>query len=230
MAQRTWKRRLIFLGAWLSVLTIAAMVAIRYAQAWTPSHDSYPVQGVTITSANGPVDWRTVRAEGADFVYLRASAGATNRDTAFEDNLTGVRDARMRYGAMHQYSSCAPPGDQATLFIATVPRDEAMLPPAVRLDLTPDCSRRPDRATILSELNIFLNLIEAHLGKPALIRVSPDFEDLYQISKGVNRTLWLEGNFLPPSYAERSWVIWAASNVRRIEGVETAVEWDVVRP
>lgn len=230
MAQRTWKRRLIFLGAWLLLLAAAAFIAVHYAQAWAPSRDSYPVQGVAITSANGPADWRTLRAEGADFAYIRASAGATDRDTAFEDNLTGARDAGIRYGAMHEYSLCAPASDQATLFIATVPRDEAMLPPAVRLDLTPGCSRRPDSATVLSELNIFLNLIEAHLGKPALIRVSPQFEDIYRVGKGINRTLWLEGNFFAPSYAERPWVIWAASDIRRVDGVETAVEWDVVRP
>lgn len=230
MAQRTWKRRLMFLGLWLILLAAVALMAVRYAEAWTPSRNSYPVQGIAVTAANGSAEWRTIRAEGADFAYLRASAGASARDTAFEDNLTGARDARLRYGAMHDYSLCASAGDQATLFIATVPRDDAMLPPAVRLDLMPGCLRRPGRAAVLSELNIFLNLIEAHLGKPALIRVSPEFEDLYRVGEGINRTLWLEGNFFPPDYAERPWVIWTASNIRRIEGIESAVEWDVVRP
>src|SRR3546814_2451555 len=68
--------------------------------------------------------------------------------------------------------TCALP---ISLFLSTVPRDNAMLPPVVRLSFIPKCKRRPARAAVLSELNTFLNLIEAHMGKPALIRVSRDF-------------------------------------------------------
>lgn len=230
MVRRTWKRRLIFLALWFAMLGTAALLVMRYAQAWTPSREIYPVQGLTVTSANGPVAWRTVRAKGADFAYLRASAGAKARDTAFEANLAGARSAGLRYGPAHDFSLCAAASDQATLFISTVPRDSFMLPPVVRLSFAPGCTTRPNRAGVLSDLNTFLNLIETHLGKPALVRVSPDFEQAYQIGKGINRTLWLEGNFFPPDYAGRPWVMWTASDIRRIEGVEQAVEWDVVRP
>ena len=120
--------------------------------------------------------------------------------------------------------------DQATLFVSTVPRDAAALPPAVLLDFTPDCPNHPGRDTVLSELNTFLNLIEAHSGKPALLRVSKALDAEYDIGGGINRTLWLEGNFLPPDYASRAWVMWTASDMRRVDGVENPVEWDVVAP
>lgn len=230
MARRTWKRRLIFLALWLAFLGTAALLVLRYAQAWTPSRETYPVQGLTVTSESGPVAWRTVRARGADLAYLRASTGAKARDTRFETNLTGARAAGLRYGATHDFSLCASASDQATLFISTVPRDSSMLPPVVRLSFAPGCTGRPNRATVLSNLNTFLNLIEAHVGKPALVRVSPDFDEAYQIGEGINRTLWLEANFFPPDYAGRPWVMWTASDIRRIEGIEQAVEWDVVRP
>jgi lysozyme len=230
MARRTWKRRLIILALWLLFLGTAALVIIRYAQAWTPSRETYPVQGLTVTSTSGPVAWKTVKARGADFAYIRASAGAKARDAAFETNLIGVRAAGLRYGPAHDFSLCARASDQATLFISTVPRDGAMLPPVATLRFPSGCTSRPARAAVLSDLNTFLNLIEAHLDKPALIRVSPEFEEAYQIGEGINRTLWLEGNFFPPDYAGRPWVMWTASDIRRIEGIGRAVEWDVVRP
>lgn len=230
MARRTWKRRLIFLGIWLGFFGLAALAVVRYAESWVPSRESYPVQGLTATARDGPADWRTVRARGADFAYLRASSGASARDLAFETNLAGAREAGLRFGALHEYSLCATATDQATLFISTVPRSNGMLPPAVRLDFSASCTKRPDRSALLSELNTFLNLIEAHIGKPALIRPSPEFEDVYKVSDGINRTLWLEGNFFPPDYASRPWVLWTASDIRRIEGIGAAVEWDVARP
>lgn len=230
MARRTWKRRLIILALWLLFLATAALIIIRYAQAWTPSRETYPVQGLTVTSASGPIAWKTVKARGADFAYIRASAGAQARDAAFETNLTGARAAGLRYGPAHDLSLCASASDQATLFISTVPRDGSMLPPVVALRFIDACASRPARAAVLSNLNTFLNLIEAHLGKPALIRVSPEFEQAYQIGEGINRTLWLEGNFFPPDYAGRPWVMWTASDIRRIEGIGQAAEWNVVRP
>src|SRR3546814_10225914 len=90
----------------------------------------------------------------------------------------------MRYGPIHVFNLCDRASDQATLFLSTVPRDNAMLPPVVRLSFIPKCKRRPARAAVLSELNTFLNLIEAHMGKPALIRVSRDFDAAYNIGEG----------------------------------------------
>src|SRR3546814_14185826 len=69
----------------------------------------------------------------------------------------------------------------------------------------------------------------AHMGKPALIRVSRDFDAAYNIGEGINRTLWLERNLLQPDYASRPWVMWTASNNHLTKGIEQPVEWDVVR-
>ncbi|MBK5264342.1 MAG: glycoside hydrolase family 25 [Alphaproteobacteria bacterium] len=230
MARRTWKKRLIYLALWLIIAAVIAFALIRSAQGWTPSRGHYPLQGLSVSSANGPIAWNMVKARDADFAYLRASTGAARRDPAFAANLEGARTAGLRYGPAHEFSLCSLASDQATLFISTVPRESAMLPPVVRLHFTPRCSCRPTRAAVLSELNTFLNLIEAHMGKPALIRVSQDFEQIYDISGGINRTLWLEGNVFSPNYASRPWVMWTASDFHRIEGIGQAVEWDVVRP
>lgn len=230
MAKRTLKRQLILIALWAGAAAAAALLTLRAAQAWTPSRQDYPLQGLSVAAGTGPVRWHMVKVQGADFAYIRSSAGANQRDDAFAANLAGARAAGLRYGPEHVFSLCASASDQATLFISTVPREANMLPPAVRLTFAPDCSKRPGRAAVQSELNVFLNLIEAHMGKPALMRISEDFEEVYGISEGINRTLWLEGNFFPPDYAVRPWVMWTASRLHRVEGIGETVEWNVVRP
>lgn len=230
MAKRTLKRQIILLALWMGVTAAGVVLTLRAAQAWTPSRTEYPLQGLSVTAVSGVVRWHMVKVGGADFAYIRASAGADQRDRGFEANLAGARAAGLRYGPEHFFSLCASASDQATLFISTVPREAGMLPPAVRLAFTPGCGSRPGRAAVQSELNTFLNLIEAHMGKPALIRVSQDFEEIYGISEGINRTLWLEGDFFAPDYAARPWVMWTASHMHRIEGIGEPVEWNVVRP
>lgn len=230
MARRTYRGMLARFGAVLAILAAGGGAAWIYACGWTPSRATYPVQGVTVSSDMGALDWGSVRASHPDFAYIRASAGAGRRDPAFAANWAGARAVGMRYGATHDFSLCSPAADQATTFVTTVPRDNAALPPVVRLALTPDCAARPGRDAVLSQLNTFLNLIEGHSGKPAVVRVSKAFDALYDIGDGVNRTLWLDRNFFPPNYATRPWVMWTASDIHRLDGVDAPVEWDVVKP
>jgi len=196
---------------------------------WTPSRTRYPVQGITVSAETGDVNWTAVRMGGVDFAYLIASSGGDERDIRFTANLEGARSAGIKYGAIHRYSLCASATDQSTDFIATVPRDAAMLPPVVALAFSPLCPARPSRDKLLAELNIFLNQIEAHSGKPAILRETQEVEAAYDLSSGINRTLWLEGDFFRPDYATRPWVLWTASTWKHVPGIKGAVEWDAVK-
>ena len=79
-----------------------------------------------------------------------------------------------------------------------------------------------------SNLNTLINLVEGQAGKPALLNVTEDFDNAYDIGSGINRTLWLDGNFFPPDYASRPWVMWTATDLRHIDGVDGPVRWNVV--
>jgi lysozyme len=136
----------------------------------------------------------------------------------------------LRYGAVLDFSLCGRAAGQATRFVTTVPRDNAALPPVIRLDFDPGCTARPGRDAVLSELNTLVNLVESNAGKPVLLNISKAFEEEYDIASGINRTLWLDGNFFPPDYATRRWVMWTANDMRHIDGIDGPVRWGVVAP
>ncbi|HEX7874638.1 MAG TPA: GH25 family lysozyme [Sphingobium sp.] len=200
-----------------------------YSGRWSPGRDRYPVQGVAISAANGEVEWPTLRAQGVDFAYLAATAGDRTRDASFSANWSGARSAGLRFGAIHAYSLCNPASDQARLFISSVPRDNGSLPPVVSLTFDANCTARPSRDVVLSELNTFLNEIEAHSGKPAILRIAQPFEQDYRISEGINRTIWLDRDVFVPDYAAHPWVLWTASHRRHLRGAEGQVDWTVVK-
>src|SRR5512143_1960149 len=128
---------------------------------WTPPRAAYPMQGVEISSVDGSVDWRALKAIGADFAYLDASASAFARDPAFVQNLEDARAAMLQVGAVHRYDPCQPADRQAANFVTVVPRDQTMLPPAVELDMLGDaCPVKVSDAAIESELTTFLNQVE----------------------------------------------------------------------
>lgn len=211
------------------LLAAGALALWWLAGHWAPSRETYPVQGVAISARNGAVEWPTLRAQGVDFAYLAATGGTQSRDPAFAANWAGARGAGLRYGAIHGFSLCRRASDQARLFIASVPRDNGALPPVVALDFDAACAARPTRDVVLSELNTFLNEIEAHSGKAAILRIAPPFEAAYAISDGINRTIWLERDLFAPDYAAHPWVLWTASHRRRLRGAEETVDWAVVK-
>lgn len=227
---RTWGRRIGAAGAAVVVLGLAGVVGWTAAISWHPSPDTYPVQGVDVSEANGAIDWQTVRAGGADFAYLRATSGADGRDARFADNWRQVYAAGLRRGAIHIFSFCRLAVDQANNFVVTVPRVSDALPAAVDIDFAGDCDARPDRAVVLGEVKRFVSMVETHTGMPMLLMISKRVEATYHVAAAFERPVWSTGNFFPPEYAAKPWRMWRATNLRRVEGIDGPVNWDVAAP
>jgi lysozyme len=218
----------------LAVLLLAVLVASgigtwRFIH-WTPSRGDYPVQGIIAGGADGRTNFGAFRAIGADFAYLEASDGAHGRDPAFDRNFAAAREAGLRIGVIHRFDPCVPAERQSANFVTIVPRDASLLPPAVELDrLASDCPQRVVEAAVESELMTFLNQIEGHVGKPALLKLSPKFEGHYHIARMLDRNLWLDRDGLQPAYAGRPWTLWTANSQLRTEASEGRVRWVVVQ-
>ena len=201
------------------------------AQHWAPSRDEFPVQGALIGARDGEADFKALRAIGADFVYLEASEGAAARDSRFATNLARVRNSGLAFGAVHAYDPCVAAERQAANFVTTVPRDETLLPPAIALDkLADDCAGPAGEAAVESELTTFLNQIEGHVGQPAVLKLSPGFEERYHIAGHIERNLWLTRDWWQPDYAGRPWTLWTANGALRTEAGDTPVRWIVLQP
>ena len=222
-------RKLIRWGVLLLGIALAGYALWSFVTGWAPSRDQYPVQGVVVNESNGQPGWAELGATGVDFAYITAVEGAGGRDPQFQANLAAVQEAGIRFGALHHFDICRSASEQATMFITSVPRNDSALPPAVQMDFTETCKSRPNRALILSELATFLNQIEAHSGTPAILLLTPEFEKEYQVSKSIDRNIWLEGNGISPDYSARPWVMWTANTQRRVSGIDGAVRWVVVR-
>ncbi|WP_245941994.1 GH25 family lysozyme [Sphingomonas gilva] len=226
---RTPARILKRLALLLALAGVAVLAAWLYARQWRPDLAKYPVQGVDVSTAQGAIDWPHARADGVDFAYLTATSGGA-RDPAFAANWAATGAIGLRRGAMHRWSLCAPAAAQATGFLATVPREADALPPALVLAFDADCARRPGRDAVIAALTQFLAAAETHLGKPMVLKVTEDFEAAYAVTPEIDRTLWVVANGLAPEYGARPWVMWQASDMHRVDGIDAPVNWNVMRP
>lgn len=202
---------------------------------WRPDPTAYPAQGAEIgerdLAEGGTIDWRALRAGGARFVYLDASAGAFARDPGFTAGLAAARAAGLRVGVVHRYDPCQPADPQAANFAALVPRDAALLPAAIELARTADdCAEPVTDAAVESELTTFLNQVETHTGTPALLKLSPAVERRYALAARFDRRLWLSRAVLQPDYAGRPWSLWSANPARWSDAAPRPLRWVVAQP
>ena len=214
----------------LLLIAVAAFAWWKWEH-WTPDRDAYPVQGVLIGARDGAPNFEALAAIGADFVYLEASKGEKGRDPSFARNLEAIRQSKLPFGAVHAYDPCIPAEKQAANFVTIVPRDPGLLPPVISLDtLAVDCPTKVSDPAVESELTTFLNQIEGHVGKPALLMISPRFEERYHIASRIDRNLWLERNFFEPEYGGRPWALWTANSELRNAASAMPVRWVVALP
>lgn len=223
--------RLQVMAALLLVAIVAGAWGWWHLRHWTPDRALYPLQGVEIGAGDGAVSWPSLKAIGADFAYVDASASAFARDPRFVDNFEAARAAGMQLGALHRYDPCQPAGTQAANFVTTVPRDTRLLPPAVELDMLADeCPVKVSDARVESELMTFLNQVETHTGKPVILKVTPRFQSRYAIAHKLDRNLWLVRDRFEPGYAGRPWTMWTANGALANEVAQGGLRWVVVLP
>jgi len=232
MARRVSGRtRLRIFGALLLLALVGSATLWWHLHHWLPPREEYPVQGIEIGANDGKLAWTSLKAIGAGFAYIDASASAFARDPLFARNFEKARGEGLPVGAVHRYDPCQPADRQAANFVIVVPPDPDLLPPAVELDmLADDCPVKITDAAVESELMTFINQVETHSGKPVLLKISAAFEDRYGMAARIDRNLWLVQDRLQPDYAGRPWTLWTANSALANEVSGQDLRWIVVRP
>jgi len=195
-------------------------------RAFPPDRAEFPMRGIDVSHHQGRIDWQRVAADDVAFAIIKATEGGDHVDDAFAENLRGARAAGLAVGAYHFFTFCRPGADQASNFIATVPRGERLLPPVVDIELHGNCPRRPSPAELNAELLAFLEPVEAAFGKPAIIYITDEMAPTYAAHLPA-RLRWLRS--LKGPLGEDDWVYWQYRDTGRVDGVEGDVDLNVLK-
>lgn len=228
-APRRWLLRLVALAV-LFGLAFAAWLWWDMRE-WRPDEELYPEQGALVPADGTAIGFPTLKAVGAQFVYLPlVDELATRGGMTFAQRFSAARGAGLKVGVVLNFDPCAPTDLQSGAFAQMVPRDPDLLPPAIGLHrLADDCKPKVSDAAVESELMTLINQIETHAGKRVILKLSPVFQERHRTATALTRDLWLMRDRARPDYAGRPWLLWSANSALVTQASEEPVEWVVVQ-
>lgn len=140
--------------------------------------------GIDVSKYQGHINWNKVAEDkNIQFVYIKASEGASEVDKRYCDNISGARDAGLKVGSYHYFIGRKTAKEQFENFNRYVQKNEQDLIPMV--DVEEAGNRFVSRTQLQNNLNEFMQLIKEEYGKSPLLysqykfykdKLSPEFD------------------------------------------------------
>ena len=190
----------------------------------TPLLAGYSVHGIDVSAYQGRIDWPQVARQNVRFAFIKASEGATLRDARFRRNWREARAAGILSGAYHYFQPNRDGGDQASLFIRTVPIRPGDLPPVLDVE----APRFHDVAELRHEIHEWLAAVEAHYHVRPILYSNYTFYRHYLAGHFDDYPLWLAHYEVErPALPAERWIIWQHSDEAYVPGIRGTVDFNV---
>ena len=197
--------------------------------------------GIDVSHHQGKIDWEKVSEDTLiQFVYIKATQGATYQDKEYEENIAQARRHGLKCGSYHYFTMKAKAVDQFENFKNTTKEYPQDLIPVVDVELNKHdkhgwridgChtgkNMPKERERVILTLSKLLNFFEEEYGCKPIIYCS--YASYVQV---------IEGNFKDypiflGNYADqpriKNYLIWQYTDKGHINGVEGNVDLDQFR-
>lgn len=134
------------------------------------------VYGVDVSVYQGSVNWRSVRAAGKQFVYIRYSDGTGYLDPYFSSNWRNAKAAGLTVGAYQFFRASQNATTQADLVINAVSSLGGIGQPNLPIAIDVETNDGQSNATVINAVNTWLSRVQSRTGRyRPMLYTSPGF-------------------------------------------------------
>lgn len=155
------KRRKLMLAVGISLLVLLIVSGSVWLKLRNPrpNTNKYPVLGVRLSQTDGHQDFTDLKEQGVQFVYLKATEGASYFDDNFTTNYSQATAGALAVGVYHYFSFGSSPQKQAAAFDDHVGTSTGSLPIGIEVAAY---TKMPATKTLRQNLNVFIALLQSH--------------------------------------------------------------------
>jgi lysozyme len=190
---------------------------------------NYAIHGIDISKHQGEIEWDLVhnmKAGGISFqfAFIKASEGASLKDSEFDTNWAALREQHLARGAYHFYRTHVFSGLQAARFIKTVRLRPGDLPPVLDIEVLDGTKPEIMRKGIKN----WLEIVENHYGIAPIIYTNKDFWKQYLNTPDLKKyRLWIANYHADELKIDTRWLFWQHSDRGAVNGIEEKVDFNV---
>lgn len=175
----------------------------------------YPVKGIDISAHNGVVDFNQIVKSGIQFVYIKATEGATFKDSRFHSNYKKARKSGLKVGAYHFFKFNTDGGLQALNIIHSLKGKHLDLPIAIDIEEYTNNKGTPTEV-VISQISSLTKTLSTH-NLPFLFYTNKNGYYRFIKSQFDKYPLWICSFSNPPINAK--WTFWQHSHKGMVKGI-----------
>ncbi len=219
------RRRLIYIISAIVVLvSVYAAYRLLYShEGVVPDEAEYPVRGLDISSHNGDVDFRAVKAEGYEFVFIKATEGSGFKDPRFYGNISRARKAGLKVAAYHFFRFDATGYMQALNFVHSLRGQTLDMPAVIDVEEWTNPTDRTTEEVVRTLASLIENL--ERVGVPVMLYTNKDGYDRFIEGRFEQYPIWLCS--FSRIKKDVTWTFWQYTHRGYAEGVKGRVDMNV---
>lgn len=179
-------------------------------------------KGIDVSRYQKKIDWQRVKAAKVEFVYVKATEGATYTDPYFKQNIAGARNVGIPVGVYHFFRMTSNAQAQFNHFKKVVGNRKMDLIPMIDIEVNDGCSK----SQIQKRLDALIALFKKEYGCLPMIYSSQEFYNKYLAPRYNRYHLYLGryGGSRPVIDGTGSYTIWQYTRRGKIDGIATDVD------
>jgi lysozyme len=238
--QKKQFRRVIFISIAVAFVAVGAYMLYqwltyrkakftRYPEFGIAIPESYSIHGIDVSKYQNMVAWDEVQAMKVKkiqmgFAFIKATEGIGNTDPQFKRNWKKSKEAGILRGAYHFFIASKDGRMQAENFIDKVELETGDLPPVLDVEQLNGVSS----TQLKKEIKKWLEIAENHYGIKPIIYTNVDFYNRHLGSEFDEYPLWVAHYYqLEQPRISRGWIFWQHSDVGRVNGIVSKVDFNV---
>lgn len=188
------------------------------------------IYGIDLSHHQGKIDWskvREVNGHEISFVFIKATEGATYQDPLYKSNFTQAKSNGLKVGSYHYFRTTSSVADQLANFKRSVNKADQLLIPMIDIEENDNLSTEEFNAHLLK----FLKGIEQYYHCKPILYSTQRFYNTHLKEKYLDYH-WMIGRFSkqkPVLQDSNKWTIWQYSDKGQVDGIDKAVDLDVLR-
>jgi lysozyme len=222
----------------ITIVVCALLAVSPLGAAAAPIESPGNLVGIDVSHWQGRIHWKSVRADGIEFAFAKATEGQTFVDGQYARNRSRTSALGIPFSAYHFARPDRTAYDavrEANHFVRTAQLAGHNLLPVLDLEATGGLGRR----ALVRWTKAWLARVEAHLGVKPMIYTSPSFwrdrmgNTTWFADHGYR--VWIahwrvnEPSVPAANWAGASWTFWQLSDCGKVAGIAGCVDVDLHR-